>query len=139
MELEVNFINGSINLAGTLTIPNKNAEDLPAFVFVYGSGPNDRDENPDLSLMSPNDKEKLVKTLKVFNLTVSQYKLNVFKEMSDYFVKEGFATLRYDKRGIFKSECNYKTAGFKDLISDAHAAIRFLHSRTEVNPSKIIV
>ena len=139
MEFEVNFINGSINLAGTLTIPNRDAEKLPAFIFVHGSGPNDRDENPDLSLMSPKDKEKLVQTLKSFNLDVSQYKLNVFNAMSDYFVREGFATLRYDKRGIGKSEGEYKTAGFKDFISDAHAAIKFLRSRTEVDPSKIIV
>ncbi len=52
MEFEVSFVNGNINLAGTLIIPNKNAEDFPAFVFVHGSGPKDRDENPDLSLMS---------------------------------------------------------------------------------------
>ena len=139
MELEVNFVSGSAKLAGTLTIPNKYAEKLPAFVFVHGSGPNDRDENPDLSLMSPKDKEKLVRTLKGFNLDVSQYKLNVFNVMSDYFVREGFATLCYDKRGIGKSEGEYKTAGFKDFISDAHAAIKFLRSRTEIDPSKIIV
>jgi alpha-beta hydrolase superfamily lysophospholipase len=139
MEFEVNFVNGSIKLAGTLTIPNNYTEKLPAFVFVHGSGPNDRDENPDLSLMSPTDKEKLVQILNGFNLDVSQYKLNVFNAMSDYFVKEGFATFRYDKRGIGKSKGEYKMAGFKDLISDAHAAIRFLRNRTEVDPSKIIV
>ncbi len=139
MESEVSFVNGNINLAGTLTIPNTYTEKLPAFVFVHGSGPNDRDENPDLSLMSPNDKEKLVQTLKHFNVDISQYKLNVFNEMSDYFVKMGFAALRYDKRGIGKSEGDYKTAGFKDFISDAHAAIRFLRTRTEVDPSKIVV
>jgi alpha/beta superfamily hydrolase len=139
MEFEVSIANENINLAGTLTIPDTYAEKLPAFVFVHGSGPNDRDENPDLSLMSPNDKEKLIQILKRFNIDVSQYKLNVFNEMSDYFVKVGFATLRYDKRGIGKSEGDYKTAGFKDLISDAHAAIRFLRTRTEVDPSKIIV
>ncbi|MFX1569885.1 MAG: alpha/beta hydrolase [Promethearchaeota archaeon] len=139
MEFEVSIANENINLAGTLTIPDKYAEKLPAFVFVHGSGPNDRDENPDLILMSSNDKEKLVKTLKVFNLDVSQYKLNVFNQMSDYFVKVGFATLRYDKRGIGKSEGDYKTAGFKDFISDAHAAIRFLRTRTEVDPLKIII
>ncbi|MFW9943214.1 MAG: alpha/beta hydrolase family protein [Candidatus Thorarchaeota archaeon] len=139
MELEVNFINGSIKLAGTLTIPNTYAEKLPSFVFVHGSGPNDRDENPDFTHMPPNNKEKLVQALKVFKLEVSQYKINVFNKMSDYFVKEGFAVLRYDKRGIGKSEGDYKTAGFKDFISDAHAAIRFLRSRTEVDPLKIIV
>ncbi|NHJ21750.1 MAG: alpha/beta fold hydrolase [Candidatus Lokiarchaeota archaeon] len=139
MESEVSFVNGTINLAGTLTIPNTSVEKFPAFVFVHGSGPNDRDENPDLSLMSPNDKEKLIQTLKSFNLEVSQFKLNVFNEMSDYLVKKGFAVLRYDKRGIGKSEGDYSTAGFKDLISDAHAAIKFLRSKPEINPSKIIV
>jgi alpha/beta superfamily hydrolase len=77
--------------------------------------------------------------LKAFNLDVDHYKLNVFKEMSSYFVKEDFAVLRYDKRGIGKSGGDYKTAGFRDFVSDAHAAIRFLRSRTEVDPSRIIV
>jgi alpha-beta hydrolase superfamily lysophospholipase len=139
MESEVSFVNENINLAGTLAIPDTYKEKLPAFVFVHGSGPNDRNENPDLSLMSPNDKEKLVQTLKRFNLDVDQYKLNVFNEMSNYFVKDGFTVLRYDKRGIGRSEGDYKTVGFKDFISDAHAAIKFLRSRTEVDPSKIIV
>ncbi|MFX1575277.1 MAG: alpha/beta hydrolase family protein [Promethearchaeota archaeon] len=139
MDFEVSFVNGSINLAGILTVPDEYTEKLPAFVLVHGSGPNDRDENPDLTLMPPNDKEKLAQALKAFNLDLSQYKLNVFNEMSDYFVKGGFAVLRYDKRGVGRSEGNYETAGFKDFISDAHAAIKFLRNRTEIDPSKIIV
>ena len=106
---------------------------------MHGSGPTDRDENPDFTLLSPNEKEKLAQSLKAFNLEVSQYKLNVFNEMSDYFVKEGFVVLRYDKRGIGKSRGDYKTAGFRDFVSDAQAAIEFLRSRKEVDPSKIIV
>jgi alpha-beta hydrolase superfamily lysophospholipase len=139
MELEVSFISGDVSLAGTLALPDAGAESLPAFVLVHGSGPTDRDENPDFTLLSPEAKEKLAKTLKVFNLEVSQYKLNVFNEMSDYFVKDGFVVLRYDKRGIGKSGGVYKTAGFRDFVSDPHAAIRFLQSRAEVDPSRIIV
>lgn len=139
MELEVSFASGDVNLAGTLALPDANVKRLPAFVFVHGSGPTDRDENPDFTLLSPKAKEKLVQTLKAFDLDVSQYKLDVFKEMSNYFVKENFAVLRYDKRGVGKSGGDYKTAGLRDFVSDAHAAIRFLRSRTEVDSSRIIV
>ena len=137
--MEVSFVSGNIELAGTLALPEVNVEKLPAFVLVHGSGPTDRDENPDFTLLSPNEKEKLAQSLKAFNLEVSQYKLNVFNEMSDYFVKMGFVVLRYDKRGIGKSGGDYKTAGFRDFVSDAQAAIKFLRSRKEIDPSRIIV
>jgi pimeloyl-ACP methyl ester carboxylesterase len=139
MELQVSFASGGINLAGTLALPDADAKNLAAFVFLHGSGPTDRDENPDLTLLSPSAKEKLVQTLKAFNLDVSQYKLNVFNEMSNYFVREGFAVLRYDKRGIGRSGGDYKTAGFRDFVSDSHAAIKFLQTRAEVDHSRIIV
>jgi alpha-beta hydrolase superfamily lysophospholipase len=139
MQQEVSFISGNIKLSGTLTLPSANAEALSTFVFIHGSGPTDRDENPDFEFLSPAEKVKLSQRLKAFNLELNQYKLNVFNEMSDYLVNEGFATFRYDKRGIGKSEGDYKTAGFNDLVSDARAAIRFLRSRKEVAPSKIIV
>lgn len=96
MGLEASFVSGNINLEGTLALPDVNAKGLPTFVFIHGSRPTDRDENPDLALLSPESKEKLVETLKAFNLDISQYKLNVFNEMSSYFVKKGFATFRYD-------------------------------------------
>ena len=139
MEQEINFVSGKIKLAGTLAVPSVNAKSEPTFVFINGSGPTDRNENPDFTLMAPKEKEKLAQSLKAFNLNPDQFKLNVFNEMSDYFVNEGFATFRYDKRGIGKSEGDYKTAGFSDLVSDARAAIRFLRGRTEVDSSKIIV
>ena len=139
MKLDVSFPSGTITLAGTLALPNADAEGLPSFVFVHGSGPTDRNENPDFTFLSPTEQAKLVQGLKAFNLEPSQYKLNVFNEMSDYFVQDGFATFRYDKRGIGESEGNYKTAGFSNLVADARAAIKFLRSRKEVDPAKIIV
>jgi hypothetical protein len=139
LELEVSFTNDDVNLAGTLALPDTNSKKLPAFVLVHGSGPTDRDENPDFKFLSPDAKEKLKQTLKAFNLDTSQYKLNVFSEMSSYFVKENFAVLRYDKRGIGKSGGDYKMAGFRDFVSDAHAAIKFLRSRNEIDASRIIV
>ena len=139
MEQEVNFNSGNIKLAGTLALPNANVRTPPAFLFINGSGPTDRNENPDFTLMVPKEKEKLAQSLKAFNLEPSKFKLNIFNEMSDYFVKDGFATFRYDKRGIGKSEGDYKTAGFSDLVSDARAAVKFLQGRKEIGSSKIIV
>ena len=139
MEQEVNFISGNIKLAGTLAFPNANVTTPSAFLFINGSGPTDRNENPDFSLMAPKEKEKLAQALKAFKLEPSKFKLNVFNEMSDFFVSEGFATFRYDKRGIGKSAGDYKTAGFSDLVIDARAALKFLRGRKEVDSSKIIV
>ena len=139
LELEIGFQSDNINLAGTLALPDATSKALPVFVLVHGSGPMDRNENPDFKLLSPDEKEKLMKTLKAFNLDIKQYKLDIFKEMSNHFVKNDFAVLRYDKRGIGKSGGDYKMAGFRDFVSDAHSAIQFLRSRNEVDNSKIIV
>ena len=127
-------------MVGTLAIPDDYKEGkLPAFVLVHGSGPNDRDENADLRLLFPKRKEKFAEILKSFNLDPSKLKLNVFNRMSSHLVKEGFIILRYDKRGVGKSSGDYKKAGFKDLIFDVHAAIKFLRSQPEVDSAKTVV
>lgn len=133
MERYAKFKSGNIELAGTLAIPEDFKGKLPAFVLVCGSGPNDRDYNPDPKFV-PSEIKELLKKLKI---PLDKLKLNIYNRMSDHLIQEGFAVLRYDKRGVGASEGDYKKRRLKDLITDVHAAIKFVRSQTEVDPSKV--
>jgi len=62
MEIDVKFKSGKIELAGTFAIPDDFKGKLPAFVLVSGSGPNDRDYNPDPKFVPSEIKELLKKS-----------------------------------------------------------------------------
>lgn len=64
MERYVKFKSGNIELAGTLAIPEDFKGKLPAFVLVCGSGPNDRDYNPDPKFI-PSEIKELLNKLKI--------------------------------------------------------------------------
>ncbi len=70
----------SIELAGTLTMPNKEGN-FPAVILISGSGPQNRDE--ELLDHKP------------------------FLVLSDYLTKKGIAVLRFDDRGTAKSTGNF--------------------------------
>ncbi|MFC2949874.1 alpha/beta hydrolase [Virgibacillus sediminis] len=109
------IIESKYSLAGTLTLPNDEPPPFPLLVMVHGSGDLDRDEN------------------------TKRRPINAFKEISDFAVKKGIATLRYDKRGVGKSEADFYKAGLHDLIEDAVAAIRFGKAHPTVDDQKIIL
>ena len=111
---EVNF-HSNVTLSGTLSIPNNNKALNPAVVFIPGSGSVDRDGN------------------------VKQFKSDLLLKLSELFTNNGFATLRYDKRGVGKSDGFYLEAGLMDFIADAISAVQFLKSVKEVDPQKIII
>lgn len=102
-------------LAGTLTLPDNGAEKHPVVIMVHGTGEVDRDEN------------------------ARRMPINVFKEMSDLAVDHGFATLRYDKRGIGKSEGSYLEMGLYDLIDDAEQVVRFADVHPAIDGDKVIL
>lgn len=99
-----------IDLAGTLTIPDS-AGTFPAVVLIAGSGPLDREE------------------------TVFGHK--PFLVIADYLTRNGFAVLRYDKRGLFQSGGDFASATVEDFATDAEAAINYLKTRKEVDKSTI--
>ncbi|MGL5706114.1 MAG: alpha/beta hydrolase family protein [Tannerellaceae bacterium] len=99
-----------INLAGTFTYP-KTGTNFPVVVLLSGSGPQDRDE----ALMGHRP----------------------FLVLADYLTRNGIAVLRFDDRGVGKSQGVYDKAGVNDLANDADAAIQYLKTRKEVNPKKI--
>jgi alpha/beta superfamily hydrolase len=111
-EAEVTFHNkvAGITLSGTLTIPGDNAKH-PAAILVHGQGPMNRDQS--LLGMSP------------------------FKTMAHDLAGRGIATLRYDKRGIGKSEGDFATTTLNDLASDVQAAHEWLTMRDEIYSNKI--
>lgn len=109
---EITFNNPSakINLAGTLTLP-KGKGPFPAVVLVSGSGPQDRNEE------------------------ILGHK--PFWVIADYLTRNGIAVLRYDDRGVAKSEGNFKIATSADFATDAQAAISFLRKQKNIDSEKI--
>ncbi len=109
---EVTFENkkDKVKLAGTLTLPDSTGT-FPTVILVAGSGANDRDE------------------------TVFGHK--PFLVIADYLTKNGFAVLRYDKRGVGSSEGNFMLATIDNFADDANAALTFLRSRPEIDKKRI--
>jgi len=109
---DVTFENSDakINLAGTLTLPNKDGK-FPVVILIAGSGPNNRDEN------------------------ILGHK--PFLVLSDFVTKSNMAVMRYDKRGIGQSKGKYSTATTADFASDVKAAINYLKTRKEIDAQKI--
>ena len=109
-EEEMRFMNeeAGISLAATLTKPSE-GKNLTAVVLVAGSGRNDRNETG----------------------------MGHFLLLSDYLTRNGFAVLRYDKRGVGESEGDYGAATTFDFAKDARAAMDYLKSRSDINPQSI--
>ncbi len=109
-EEEVVVRSGKIKLGGTLSIP-KGEGPHPAVIFLTGSGAQDRDE------------------------TLFEHK--PFLVISDHLVKQGFATLRLDDRGVGKSDGILAYSTIEDLAGDGVAALDFLKTRKEINSKRI--
>jgi alpha/beta superfamily hydrolase len=111
---DITFTSGQIKLAGTVTVPESEKGRYPACIIVSGSGPQDRDGRvPDLG----------------FSV---QYE-TIAHEVSS----SGILVLRYDERGVGKSEGDFKTASLSDLVSDVKAGINYLRSRPDVDSTRI--
>lgn len=109
-EVTVRNEQDGINLAGTLTLPEKGKK-FPAVVMVTGSGAQNRNEE------------------------IMRHK--PFLVIADYLTRQGIAVLRCDDRGTAASEGNHATATNEDLARDTEAAISYLRTRKEINTKKI--
>ena len=109
---DVTFENktAGIKLAGTLTLP-KGDGPFPAVVLISGSGAQDRDE------------------------TLFGHK--PFLVIADHFARNGIAVLRFDDRGVGKSGGKQEGATSADFATDAHAAVKYLQGRKEIDPKRI--
>lgn len=98
--------------SGTLTLSGtvlipKGSGPFPAVVFLHGSGPDTRDQN---------------------------------RWRAKKFTRQGYVSLIFDKRGTgFSqgSEQDWRYFSFDSLAQDAIAAVDYLHSRQEVDPTQI--
>ena len=102
-------------LFGTLTIPKKDATSqgakFPLAILISGSGPQDRDE------------------------TILEHK--PFWVIADYLSRRGVAVLRYDERGVGKSQGNFASATTADFAEDVKSAIVFAKTLDDIDHSKI--
>jgi pimeloyl-ACP methyl ester carboxylesterase len=99
-----------VSLGATLTVPRGPGR-FPAVVLLAGSGPLDRDE--------------------------ADSGHRPFLILADHLTRNGIAVLRYDKRGIGKSNGEYEAATTADFAADAQAALAFLRQRKEIDARKI--
>jgi alpha-beta hydrolase superfamily lysophospholipase len=97
----------NIKLAGTITIPAGTGP-FPAVIMISGSGPSNRNEE------------------------IMGHK--PFMVIADYLSRNGIAVLRYDDRGVGKSQGNNTTATSANLATDAEAAFKFLKNYPKINP-----
>jgi alpha/beta superfamily hydrolase len=101
-EVKVSAFN--VDLYGTLLVPEKETKN--AILIIAGSGTTDRDGN-----------------------TKPIYSNDVLKKLAEELTGLGFATLRYDKRGVGKSisdSMKPENLRFEQYISDASEWISFL-------------
>jgi len=111
-EHEVTFQNPAADIAlyGILTTPASTLE-YPTAILVHGQGPMDRD--------------------------AAFFGKKPFRTMARLLADIGIATLRYDKRGIGRSEGCFSTAGIDDFVSDVEAAHAWLSRQPGIDPDKV--
>lgn len=109
-EQEITFTNGSITLAGTLTLPRSKGP-FPAVVLLTGSGPQNRNEE--------------------------LFGFKPFQVLAHHFARQGIAVLRYDDRGVGGSTGRISDSTTEDFAADALAAVALLAAREDIRPSQI--
>lgn len=109
-ETDVTFVNEieKHQLAGTLTIPHQGAKAVA--ILISGSGPSTR--NADIMGHKP------------------------FLVIADQLARQGIAVLRYDDRGVGRSEGSLENATSKDLSNDAMAALKFIKNHADLKNLK---
>jgi pimeloyl-ACP methyl ester carboxylesterase len=109
---DVTFKNEKFNieLAGTLTVPEGKGP-FTAVIMITGSGAQNRNE--ELLGHKP------------------------FLVIADHLTRNGIAVLRYDDRGVGKSQGDFITATSADMATDAEAAYYFLKNDPRIDKNSI--
>ncbi|AOY16652.1 hydrolase [Bacillus sp. ABP14] len=109
-------INSEFTLQGTLTKPKADGK-YAAVVIIAGSGEIDRDG------------------------TIVPLKLeaNIYKDLAHVIAGQGVVTLRFDKRGVGKSDGEFLKTGMWDLVSDIESTITYLKEQPFVDPENIVL
>ena len=106
------IIEGENKIVATISRSDDNKR--PLVLLIMGTGKLDRDGNQ------------------------KGFKSNVYKNLSDMFVKMGCVCVRYDKRGTHESGGKFKTAGLSDLVNDASSVIEYAKNLAYVDENRII-
>jgi uncharacterized protein len=125
-EVELRFMSGADELAGTLSIPRGVVGLAPAVLLLQDAGPMDRDatQRGELGVQ--------------WAQPVSPH-----RELAQGLAQRGFVVLRYDKRTCVKGmgRCGYPASMASGAVSkleeDAGAALRALAARPEVDPKRL--
>ncbi|CAM5397402.1 hypothetical protein STENM223S_10937 [Streptomyces tendae] len=104
---DVTFANGSVELAGSLGVPQGEEATCAGVVLVGGSGPTDRHND------------------------------TFFPPLRRHLLNAGIAVLSYDKRGVGGSTGDWRSATLTDLAADADAAVGFLRRQSQVRSEKV--
>lgn len=107
--VDVEMASGGLTLAGTMLRP---LGPRGGALFLNGSGPLDRDSNMD------------------------GQRLDVAKTFATALADAGWASLRFDKRGVGQSTGDVLTSGFDDEAADAEAALSYL---TRVTDGPVVI
>ncbi|WP_395760639.1 alpha/beta hydrolase family protein [Bacillus sp. 3G2] len=109
-------IKSEFTLQGTITKPKADGK-YAAVVIIAGSGEIDR------------------------NGTILPLKLesNIYIDLAHVIAKLGVVTLRFDKRGVGKSDGEILKTGMWDLVSDIEAMITYLKAQPFVDSENIIL
>jgi pimeloyl-ACP methyl ester carboxylesterase len=102
------------NLSGTLTMPpGVGRLRHPSVVLVAGSGQGERDE------------------------VVAA--VPIFAQIAGALAQQGFAVLRYDKRGVGQSGGRSERATLQDYADDLTTAVKWLAGRPDIDPRNVAV
>lgn len=107
-------IQGAFSIGATVAYAD-NTNKAPAVLIIMGTGTTDRDGN------------------------LKNFKTDLYKNLSDFFVEKGFVCARYDKRGTHQSTGNYNIAGVSDLTEDAIAVVKYLKTLPYVDNERVII
>lgn len=107
---EVEYQNGDITIAGTLTLPPGDAR-VPAALLISGSGAMNRD------------------------LELGGHK--TFLVLADHLTRLGIAVLRVDDRGVGGSTGNTLQSTSRDKAGDVLAGVRFLRGHARVDAERV--
>ena len=105
---QISVTSRELTLAGCFTRPDAPVPH-PTALLLAGSGPLDRDGN------------------------ARRMPLNLSRDLARLLAEHGWASVRYDKRGVGASTGQYLPTGFYDELADAEAVLMWLHARPEVS------
>ena len=107
------IINGENKIGATISRLNDDKK-RPLVLLIMGTGKADRDGN------------------------MKGFKTDLYKDLSDIFVKMGYVCVRYDKRGTHESTGSFIKAGVSDLVNDSASVIEYAKNLPYVDQNRII-